>query len=162
MKYKALFLDRDGVLNMERGEYTYRKEDTGIVPGIGHILKAAQNKGYKLIVVSNQGGVAKGLYGHIDVAAVNGVITDFLAEHGVVLDAIYYCPHHPDHGRCLCRKPSGLMFEKAIHRFNIDPKLSLMVGDSPRDIEAAKSVGIKGLLMKANTPLNLVLKNSDL
>ena len=159
---KALFLDRDGVLNIERGEYTYKVEDTRLVPGIGQALKEVKRKGYKVIVVSNQSGIAKGLYDHADVAAVNQVIIDHLSPFNVSLDAIYYCPHHPEKGRCLCRKPLALLFEKAIKCFDLDPSNSLMIGDKPRDIEAAENAGIRGLLIEANTALDLVLKNSDL
>lgn len=162
MKSKALFLDRDGVLNVERGEYTFRVDDTVLVPGIGPALKSARDKGYLLIVVSNQSGVAKGIYSHNDIHLVNQVIRDHLAMQDVYLDAIFYCPHHPDHGQCLCRKPLGLLFEKALARFGLDASSSLMVGDKPRDLEAASSVGIPGLLIEANSPLDQVLENSDL
>jgi len=159
---KAIFLDRDGVLNIERGEYTYRVEDTSMVPEIGPELKKLQDRGYLLIVVSNQGGIAKGLYGNNDVVAVNAHIAARLAEFGVELDAIYYCPHHPEKTKCLCRKPLSLLFERALHRYKIDPVVSYMIGDKQRDIDAAEAVGIKGILMEANTALGSVIKNAEI
>lgn len=159
---KAIFLDRDGVLNIERGEYTYRVEDTSMVPEIGPVLKDLQDRGYLLIVVSNQGGIAKGLYDHNDVVAVNAHIAAHLAEHGVGLDAVYYCPHHPEKTKCLCRKPLSLLFERALYRYSIDPDRSYMIGDKQRDIDAAEAVGIKGILMEANTALGSVIKNAEI
>jgi len=162
MKNKAIFLDRDGVLNVERGEYTYLPEHTKIVDGIGPALSRLQEKGYLFVIVSNQGGIAKGIYGHEDVDAVNGIIENHLREYGVEFKAIYYCPHHPETGKCLCRKPLSLLFERALHRFNIDPALSFMIGDKQRDMDPAEKVGIKGLLIEANTSLSALMKNSDL
>ncbi len=162
MKNKAIFLDRDGVLNVERGEYTYLPGQTEIVEGVGSALSELKEKGYLFIVVSNQSGIAKGIYGHEDVHTVNAIIEDYLREYGVELEAIYYCPHHPDKGKCLCRKPLGLLFEKALHRFNIDPAISIMIGDKQRDIDAAEKVGIKGLLIEANSSFGTLIKNSDL
>lgn len=159
---KAIFLDRDGVLNIERGEYTYRVQDTSMVPEIGPALKSLQDRGYLLIVISNQGGIAKELYGHKDVVAVNDHIAAHLAEYEVQIDAVYYCPHHPIRSKCLCRKPLSLLFERALHRYAIDPAASYMIGDKQRDIDAAAAAGIKGILMEANTPLGAVIKNAEI
>ena len=116
---KALFLDRDGVLNRERGEYTFNVNDFDLLPDVVKALKIASDKGYMLIVISNQGGVAKGVFSKADVEAVHQYLNQKLAESGVKLDEIYYCPHHNEVGKCICRKPDSLMLEKAIARFKI-------------------------------------------
>ena len=150
---KAVFLDRDGVLNRERGEYTYRKDDFEILPGVTEALKKLQDDGWLLIVVTNQGGIAKGIYSEDDFRLLNEILITELKKEGVHLDEIYYCPHHPDRTRCLCRKPGSLLFEKAIARFGIDPGISWMIGDKQRDADAASGAGIKTILMEANSPL---------
>jgi D-glycero-D-manno-heptose 1,7-bisphosphate phosphatase len=156
---KAVFLDRDGVLNREREcGYTCRLEDFDILPGVGETLRLLKDKGYKLIVVSNQSGVGKGLYKHEDVQQLHDHLRKHLTAHGVALDEIYYCLHHPDKSNCLCRKPGPLFIEKGIARFSLDPSLSFFVGDKEhRDMEAARRAGIQGILIKANSPINQIL-----
>lgn len=142
---KCVFLDRDGVLNKEIGTYVYRPEELIIpegVPQATHLLKAA---GYALIVVTNQAGIAKGLYTRKQVLQIYQVIQK--ACHGS-LDALYFCPYHPKYdSESLSRKPGSLMLEKAIARFGIDPEQSWMVGDRQRDLEAAKRVHVKGIFI---------------
>ncbi len=114
----------------------------------------AQEKGFEFIVITNQGGVSKGIYNKNDVHLVHGhMLTQFKKAALTVLE-IYYCPHHSDLEQCICRKPDSLMLEKAIARFNIDKSLSFMIGDSQRDVEAATKVGIKSFKIEPNTKLN--------
>ena len=154
---KALFLDRDGVLNRERGDYTYSIEDFEILPEVIPALKLAREKGYLLIVISNQGGVAKGIFTVERVEVLHAILNSELAENALYFDEIYYCQHHDEVGKCLCRKPRSLMLEKAIARFKIKPSLSVMIGDSPRDVEAATNAGIRGVLINSNDGiLNIV------
>lgn len=148
---KALFLDRDGVLNRERGEYTFQLDDFEILPDVAEALSIAKSKGYFLIVISNQGGIAKGLYSREQVEKLHQKLAEELFAGGVVLDEIYYCPHHNEVGKCHCRKPEPLLLQKAITRFNIDISQSVMIGDKVRDIEAAEAVGIKGIQIVANS-----------
>jgi D-glycero-D-manno-heptose 1,7-bisphosphate phosphatase len=150
---KAVFLDRDGVINRERGEHTWKKEDFELLPDMEVALKLLKENGWALIVITNQSGIGLGLYGHSNVEELHGILKDRLKQAGVELDAIFYCPHHPSTGKCLCRKPGSLLFEKAIARFNIDPSLSVMIGDRDRDMQAAEAVGIRGILVGANEPL---------
>ncbi|MCB0395738.1 MAG: HAD family hydrolase [Flavobacteriales bacterium] len=150
---KAVFLDRDGVINMERDTYTYLREDFVLVDGMLDQLKRLQEAGYLLVVISNQSGISKGLYRHEEVLELHEVFLKQCADAGVNVAGFYYCPHHPDYGRCLCRKPDSLMLEKALARFNIDAGRSFMIGDKPRDIEAAEKAGVKGLLVDANAPI---------
>jgi D-glycero-D-manno-heptose 1,7-bisphosphate phosphatase len=159
---KAVFLDRDGVLNRERGEHTWRMEDFEILPGVVESLAALQRKGWLLVVVSNQSGIGLGLYGFNDVERLHAYLHARLAEQGVALDAVYYCPHHPSHGRCLCRKPGSLLLEKAIARFGIDAGASVFIGDRERDAEAARAVGVRPILVRSNTPLNEVVEPNEL
>lgn len=150
---KVVFLDRDGVLNMDPGDYTYKVEKVNMVEGIVEALKELKKRGYEFIVITNQGGIAKGLYGHDDVKAVNKAITSFLNDHGIAFLDIYYCPHHTDYGKCLCRKPDSLLLEKAAARYNVDKSKSYFVGDKQRDIDAGEKAGIEGVLIGVNEEL---------
>lgn len=151
MPLKAVFLDRDGVLNSnEHCYYVYRPEDLRINPDVIPYLLDLQNLGYLLIVVSNQGGVGKGLYTLQDVESFHSLMQAKLEAEGVHIAAFYFCPHHESSGRCICRKPDSLLIEKALHRFCIDPAMSWLIGDSDRDIEAAQRAGVKGILVPSN------------
>lgn len=155
---RAIFLDRDGTINSNRGHYyIWRKEDLLLNPGVIETLTELKLRGYLLIVITNQGGVSKGEYGMEDVEMVHTHLRSMLEEQGVILDEIYYCPHHSKLERCLCRKPLPLMIEKAMARFHIDPAQSWMVGDAPRDIEAGKAAGLQTILIESNSDLREVL-----
>lgn len=156
---KALFLDRDGVLNRELGRYVTHLGEFEVLPTVVPALKLASDAGFLLMVISNQGGVAKGLYGLNEVFNMHQSLQEQLSTVGVQLTEGYYCPHHPDHGRCLCRKPGPLLLQKAIARFGITPAASYMIGDRDRDMEAAQQVGVKGVLMPSNTDLLTVVQN---
>jgi len=151
---KAIFLDRDGVINQERGDYTYRIDQFHFNPGVFEALKRAQNKGYMLIVITNQGGIAKKRYTHEDVDRVHDYMLKEFKKHGIVVQEVYYCPHHSDSENCLCRKPKPLLIEKALARFQVNPVASFFVGDRDRDIEAAERARIKGIKINSNDNLN--------
>ena len=153
MLNKAVFLDRDGVINRERGEYTWKKEDFTLNEGLYDFLKHAQQKGYLLIVISNQGGIQRGKYSLKDVEIIHQYLHDELTSHGIRLTDIYICPHHDKTERCFCRKPQSIMLEKAIARYHIDTTKSLFFGDSLRDMEAGNKVGIKSILIEPNSSL---------
>lgn len=158
----AIFLDRDGVVNRERGTHTWRVEDFELLPGVADAVKAAHAKGLPVVVVTNQSGIGLGLYGHADVERLHAYLHRQLALQGARLDAVYYCPHHPSQGLCLCRKPGSLLLERALARLGIDPSLSVMVGDRDRDVEAAHRAGIRGILVAPNEPLMPVLENAGM
>ncbi len=141
MNNKCIFLDRDGVLNEDRTDYVYRVEDIIIPAGVAEGLRQLKNAGYLLIVITNQAGIAKGLYSRADVMKC----FDYLQQQcGNVLDDIYFCPHHPAYtSNSLLRKPESLMLEKAMAKHNINPATSWMIGDRPRDIEAGQRVGVR-------------------
>ena len=150
---KALFLDRDGVINVERGEYTFRKEDFLFPEGLFEFLRIARSKGYLLIMISNQGGISRSIYSLQEVEALHSWMQERLGQEGVALDDIYFCPHHDAVEQCLCRKPQPLMLLKAMARYRIDPSLSLFVGDSARDAEAGRRAGVRSLRVTPNENL---------
>lgn len=142
MKKKCVFLDRDGVLNEEpRQEYLYEPSQMIVPEGVVEGLKELKDAGYMLIVVTNQAGIAKGLYSRQDVWTCHN---HFQGLCGGLLDDLYFAPHHPDYtSNSLLRKPGSLMLEKAIAKYDIDTENSWMVGDRTRDIQAGKRVGVK-------------------
>ncbi len=150
---KALFLDRDGVINKERGKYTFRLEDFIINDGLTEALRLFQDKDYLLIIISNQGGISKGLYTKKDVDILHTFLQQFLSEENISLTDFYYCPHHSDIETCFCRKPSPLLLERAINRYNINRGISYFIGDSDRDIEAGKKAGLNTIKVVPNENL---------
>jgi D-glycero-D-manno-heptose 1,7-bisphosphate phosphatase len=144
------------VINVERG-YTHRLEDFVILPDVMETLRILQEKGFLLVVISNQSGIGKDLYTQEDVETIHSFLQNEMTKAGVRLSEIYYCVHHPDTGRCICRKPDSLFVEKALARFNIDPRKSYFIGDKDRDVEAAEKAGVKGILIEANSSLKLLL-----
>lgn len=149
----GLFLDRDGVLNRERGAHTWKLEDVEILPGVVEGIRRMREAGYRCVVISNQSGIGLGLYGHADVLRVHDHMRRVLTRAGADLDDIYYCPHHPSNGRCLCRKPGSLMLERALARHGLSASRSVMIGDRDRDVEAAHDAGVRGILVEPNRSL---------
>lgn len=148
MKKKCVFLDRDGVLNKDRPDYVYRTEDIIVPEGVVEGLRQLKAAGYLLIVITNQAGIARGLYSRADVWKCY----DYFQEQcGHLLDDLYFCPHHPDHdSQSLMRKPESLMLEKAMAKYNIDPAHSWMVGDRPTDVQAGQRAGVKTIQIAAS------------
>lgn len=161
---RAIFLDRDGVINRKGPSYyIYSIEDFAINEGIIEALKYFSAKGFRLIVITNQGGIARGIYTMEQVEEVHQLMRALLLNEGIKLTDVYYCPHHPDIERCECRKPGTLLFEKAIMEHNIDPVSSYMIGDSDIDIEAAEKLGITGILIPTNgNIIELVVKRGKI
>lgn len=159
MKKKVVFLDRDGVLNRERGEYTYLTTNFEWVTDAIDALKLLNEQGYALIIISNQGGISKNIYSKTDVINIENAIVQPLVKQSIQILDSFYCPHHSAIENCLCRKPKSLMLEKAIAKHNIDPVKSYFIGDSIRDMVAGQNVGVKGILMKANDSLLLAVQD---
>jgi D-glycero-D-manno-heptose 1,7-bisphosphate phosphatase len=158
VKNKAVFLDRDGVLNKEMGDYVCRLEDFHVLEQNFEPLKTLQEKGYLLIVATNQGGLAKGWYTEDELAKMHAHLKDVYAQHGVQFTDIFYCPHHPDFtGDCDCRKPKPGMLLRGIEKYNIDPAKSYFIGDRERDVEAGAAAGVKGILINSDQPISDVL-----
>jgi D-glycero-D-manno-heptose 1,7-bisphosphate phosphatase len=153
MKHKALFLDRDGVINHDPGDYTMSLEEFILLPTVLEALALAQSKGYILIIITNQGGIGKGLYTHETVASIHEMLHRTCQESGVEIKRIFYSPHHPEFGNSLTRKPERLLMERALARYNIDPTQSVMVGDRERDVQCAQQVGVRGILIPTNSDL---------
>lgn len=151
IKNKAIFFDRDGVINNEENDYyIFRKKDFFLNPGIVEAMTDLRDKGYIFFIISNQGGIAKSLYKKEDVENVHAHLREELARSGIEIAEIYYCPHHPLFEKCLCRKPGTLLIEKAIARFKVDAAESWFIGDRDSDIEAGKKAGLKVHKVKAN------------
>lgn len=154
---KAVFLDRDGVINKDNHDYTYRIEDFFILDGVFEALVEFLNRNFKLIIISNQAGIARNIYTHEDVAKVHTYLLNELKKYNIVIDEIYYCPHYDTTGKCICRKPDSLLLEKAISRFNIDPGKSYFIGDRDRDMAAAVKAGVKGIKVETDIDLRKIL-----
>lgn len=150
IKQAAVFLDRDGVLNTERS-YISRPEELEVFDFVPKAVRKLNQAGYLSVVVTNQSAIARNLCTEDDIREIHKKLGTILGNEGAWLDAVYYCPHHPDKGfpeenprykiDCDCRKPKTGMFLKAIRKFNIDPALSYMIGDSERDIQAGINAG---------------------
>lgn len=150
---KAVFLDRDGVVNFESGRYTCNIDDFIINDGIGEAIKFLKDNDFLVIIISNQAGIAKKLYSSEDLLEMHVKLCMYLKEYGTNVDGFYFCPHHESISRCLCRKPDSLLFEKALAVYGIDPSRSFMIGDKERDIIAAGKCGIAGFIIEPNNSI---------
>lgn len=140
---KALFLDRDGVINVEI-DYLHKKEDFVFIEGILDLCRYFQTKAYLIIVVTNQSGIARNYYTEEDFQALTTWMIEEFAKHDIRISKVYHCPHHPKiTGACSCRKPEPQMLLQAQSEFNLDMQNSLLVGDKERDIEAGLNAGLK-------------------
>lgn len=149
VKSKAVFLDRDGTINVEK-EYLFRVEDWEWIPGSIEAIKGFNDMGFKVIVVSNQAGVARGYYTERQIDVLHELINRKLGEHGAMIDAFFYCPHHPEFGAerdCECRKPKSGLILDAIRKYNINDKESYMVGDKASDIMAGRRANLTCILV---------------
>ena len=151
MSVPGAFLDRDGVLIEDSG-YPHLDEHLRLMPGAAAAVKRLNDRGYRTVIVTNQSGVARGLFDEDRMHAFNALLLKRLADEGARIDAVYACPfhaeatveryRHPDHPD---RKPNPGMLLRAIAEHDIDPARSFMVGDQPSDMEAARRAGVKGL-----------------
>lgn len=149
---RVIFLDRDGTLN-EEVNYLHRKEDLKILEGVPEAIRLFKEHGYKIVVVTNQAGVARGYYTEAEVEALHLYMNELLKPQGAEIDYFFYCPHHPEHGIgeygkvCHCRKPATGMFEMAQQYFDVDKAGSWMIGDKLIDVEAGKNYGVHTVLV---------------
>jgi D-glycero-D-manno-heptose 1,7-bisphosphate phosphatase len=150
---RAVFLDRDGTINQEKG-YLFRIEDFEFIPGAPEAIRLLNQAGFLVVVVTNQSGVARGYYGEEDVIVLHRHIDEKLAKCGSRVDAWFYCPHHPD-GKgayavtCSCRKPLPGMLLDSARMLDIDLKKSVMIGDKRADLEAAIAAGCRPILVRS-------------
>ena len=145
MKNKAVFVDRDGTINIDM-HYLSQPWQFTMYSSVGEGIKKLKDHGFVIIVITNQSGIGRGYFSEDDLAAIHERMKLDFFKYGVTLDAIYYCPHHPD-DHCNCRKPNIGLFERAIREHNIDVTASFMLGDKILDIGAGKNIGVKTVLI---------------
>lgn len=146
MTRRAVFLDRDGTLIDALG-YLGDPEGVRLLPGAARAVRRLNEAGWLAVLVTNQSGVARGLFGEDDVRAVHARLAALLAAEGARLDLVLHCPHHPEHGertRCACRKPAPGLLLAAAERLGLDLGASWTIGDSERDLEAGRRAGLAG------------------
>jgi histidinol-phosphate phosphatase family protein len=153
----AVFLDRDGTINNEVGLIS-REEDFELVPGAARGVRLLNKSDYLSVVITNQSVIARGLCGFEDVERIHAKMETLLGNEGAYLDSILYCPHHPEKGfpeerseykvECTCRKPATGLIETAVRRLNIDLSASFFIGDSTRDVETGRRLGIRTILLR--------------
>lgn len=158
-KQRAVFLDRDGTLNVEVN-YLRRVEDLRLIPGAGEALAALRRQGFVLVGITNQAGIARGLLDETVLGAIHERLQALLAAQGARLDAVYFCPHHPEFtGACECRKPLPGMLLQAAAELDIDLARSWMVGDTPADIAAGRAAGCRSVLVRTGYGRSYVQAN---
>ncbi len=145
MKNKAVFIDRDGTINVDV-HYLDDPNKFEMYPGVGEGVKKLKDSGFKIIVVTNQSGIARGYFTELQLSKIHEKMEKEFQRSDVILDGIYYCPHHPD-DNCNCRKPKTGLFEKAIKEHNIDVIESYMLGDKILDIDSGKKIGVRTILI---------------
>lgn len=151
MKKPALFLDRDGVINLDNA-YVHRKEDFHFIDGIFDLVSEANRAGYVVVIVTNQAGIGRGYYTEEDFHTLMGWVCNQFLQNDARIDAVYFCPHHPEHGvgkyrkESEYRKPRPGMLLRAATELHLDLTQSIIVGDKLSDIEAGRAAGLKTLL----------------
>lgn len=138
---RAVFLDRDGTISRDVN-YCRRAEDFEILPGVPQAIRLLNDHGFKVVVITNQSGIARGYFTEETLSLIHHKMKEELQEHGAFLDAIYFCPHHPD-DHCECRKPKASLLLRAAQDIGIDLGLSYMIGDDPKDVQAGNAAGCK-------------------
>ena len=162
---KALFLDRDGVINVDKN-YVYRIEDFEFIDGVFQVLHYFQENGYKLIIITNQAGIARGYYKESDFYLLNRWMLQKFKMKGIFISKVYFCPYHPIHGigtykrDAFCRKPNPGMILEAKKDFNIDLSKSILIGDKMSDIEAGIKSGVKTNILIQNSTKNFFQNTS--
>lgn len=160
---KALFLDRDGVVNVEKN-YLYKIDDFELMDGIVDVCRFYEDQGYIIIIVTNQSGISRGFYTEDDFKHLSEWMIEHFKSLGITITHIYHCPHHESiDGACECRKPEPGMFLEAQKDFDIDMKNSVMIGDNERDIQAAIRAGVTTNILlsrdASESAANLIIKS---
>jgi len=155
MRERALFLDRDGVINVDAG-YTHRQDQFEFIPGIFELVAEATRRGYKTFIVTNRAGIGRGYYTEEDFWILMDWVTLKFVAAGGKIERTYFCPHHPEHGTgkyhraCECRKPGPGMLLQAARDYEIDFGQSVFLGDKKSDMEAGRAAGVATLLYMGN------------
>lgn len=161
-KNPAVFLDRDGTINEEVG-YLSRLDELKLIPGTSEAIRLINEAGMKVVVITNQSGVARGYFTEEFVETVHGRINEILQQKGARIDRFYFCPHHPVYGNgpykkaCSCRKPESGLFLRASKEMDIDLSRSYVIGDMLKDIDAGKRVGARGILVRTGYGRNITI-----
>jgi D-glycero-D-manno-heptose 1,7-bisphosphate phosphatase len=152
MSRNAIFLDRDGVLiDNSDHYYIWKEEQLKFVDGVFDNLKCLLLKGYQLFIVSNQGGISKGLYSKEDILKLHIRLIQTFRKNNIEITEIIFCPHHPEIEKCMCRKPDSIMIEKLLAKYKLNREESFLIGDSRSDMEAALKAGIQPIQISANS-----------
>ena len=155
MSFKAIFLDRDGVINKDFG-YVFKIEDFVFTKGALSAMKYLIDLNYVLFIITNQSGIGRGYFTENDFLKLDSYIKKILKKHGIIIKETFYCPHHPEakiekyKQECSCRKPKTGMLDRAFSKYEIDKSSSFLIGDKLTDIEAGKSAKIKSLLFNTD------------
>ena len=148
---KAIFLDRDGVLiNNQHHYYIWESSQIEFIDSVFENLKLLQQKGFQLYIVSNQGGIARGLYTKDNIMTLHEQMLETFRKNQINISDILFCPHHSEKEKCLCRKPESLMIDKLIAKYDLNPTESILIGDSESDMKAAAMAGIHGIKITTN------------
>lgn len=148
MPKRAVFLDRDGTINVDK-HYLYKITDFEYLPGIIKALEMMQDKGLAIVIITNQSGISRGLYSEKDYETLNKWMIADLQNHGISIAATYHCPHGPEE-QCNCRKPRLGLFTKAACDLDLDIDRSFVIGDKERDVEICKTSGARGFIIYSN------------
>jgi len=161
---KAIFLDRDGVINKHNKNYVKSIDEFVILPNVEKYIKNLIQHGFKIIIITNQSMIGRGLCSIQTLEQIHKKMLDHFQSYDIIIDAVYFCPHTPD-DKCSCRKPEISLFEDAIKKFQLDPKKSWVIGDNDSDISAGKKIGCNTIKILTDddlgTYIDQILKNSN-
>jgi len=163
IKSKALFLDRDGVINKEKN-YVFKIEDFEFIDGIFDFCEYFQRKGYLIFVITNQAGIARGFYSENDFSTLTDWMVGQFEQRNICISKVYHCPHHPEiTGPCDCRKPNPGMILQAADEFNLELRESILVGDYEHDLKAGENAGIvKNYLFRNKDDFKRISKGEEI
>lgn len=151
MNKKAIFLDRDGVLiNNSDHYYIWEQDQLTFVDGVFYNLQRISQKGFQLFIVSNQGGISRGMYSKDNIQKLHDELVQTFRINQIEISDIVFCPHHHEIEKCICRKPGSLMIDKLVAKYNLSKEGSYMIGDSESDMEASRKAGIQGIRIHPN------------
>ena len=149
---KAIFLDRDGVINQERRDYVKKLDEFRILDKTSDAINIIKNRGFLVIIITNQSAISRKLLSVQTLTKIHEKLQSYLEKYGTSFDGVYFCPHIPSEN-CECRKPKPGLIVQAVTDFQIDLSQSYMIGNSETDVQAATNAGCKGILLKENQTL---------
>lgn len=150
---KCLFLDRDGVINFDPGDYTFEIEKFQFLPGIFEVVRKFKREGFLVIVITNQGGIAKKRYTQTQMQTLHNYMLEQFEKNDAAITDVFYSLHHDKISASIDRKPDSLLIERALYLHSINPAESLMIGDKDSDVKAAQKAGVKGYKIERNSSL---------